>query len=161
MVFKENFANLHIIKLLIMKLLKQILILFTISIFFSACGSASINSQKIKKEEPVIIANERLEYEIIIIDIGFTSFLNSISKPEGYYSQNYLEARNRVWVLEWNNRARNPSRFNPNIYENIVDYQPTINYGYEVNYKLYNYFLFAQQKNKMNLGGGFRANRIN
>ena len=144
-----------------MKLLKQILILFTILIFFSACGSAPINSQKIKKEEPVIIANERLEYEIIIIDIGFTSFLNSIAKPEGYYSQNYLEARNRVWVLEWNNRARNPSRFNPNIYENIVDYQPTINYGYEVNYKLYNYFLFAQQKYKMNLGGGFRANRIN
>ena len=68
MVFKENFANLHIIKLLIMKLLKQILILFTISIFFSACGSASINSQKTKKEEPVIIANERLEYKIIIIE---------------------------------------------------------------------------------------------
>ena len=88
-------------------------------------------------------------------------FTNISSKPLLLYSQNYLEARNRVWVLEWNNRARNPSRFNPNIYENTVDYQPTINYGYEVNYKLYNYFLFAQQKYKMNLGGGFRANRIN
>jgi hypothetical protein len=29
-----------------------------------------------------------------------------------------------------------------------------------VNYKLFNYFLFAQRKYKMSLGGGFRA-RIN
>ena len=155
------FATLLFIKLLIMKLFKQILILFTVGIFFLACGSSSIKNNATEKEAPVIIANERLEYEIIIIDIGFTSFLNSMAKPEGYYSQNYLESRNRAWVLEWNNRARNLSQFDANIYENIIDYQSTVDYGYDVNYKLFNYFLFAQQKYKMNLGGGFRANRIN
>ena len=144
-----------------MKLFKQILILFTVGIFFWACGSSSIKNNATEKEAPVVIANERLEYEIIIIDIGFTSFLNSMAKPEGYYSQNYLESRNRAWVLEWNNRARNLSQFDANIYENIIDYQSTVDYGHDVNYKLFNYFLFAQQKYKMNLGGGFRANRIN
>jgi len=144
-----------------MKLFKQILILFTVALFFWACGASPINNNATEKEAPVVIANERLEYEIIIIDIGFTSFLNSMAKPEGYYSQNYLESRNRAWVLEWNNRARNLSQFDANIYENIVDYQSTVDYGYDVNYKLFNYFLFAQQKYKMNLGGGFRANRIN
>ncbi len=144
-----------------MKFLKQQLILCTVSIFFWGCSSLPANNKIIKKEEPVIITNENLAYEIIIIDAGFTSFLNSIAKPEGHYSQNYIEARNRVWVSEWNNRARNHSQFNANIYENIVDYQSTIDYGYEVNYKLFNYFLFAQQKYKINLGGGFRGNRIN
>ena len=114
-----------------------------------------------KKEEPVVIANDSLEYEIIIFDIGFNAFLNSIAQPEGFYSQSYLEARNTAWVITWNNRVTNNIQFNQDIYENIIDYQPQINYGYEVNYKLFNYFLFAQRKYKMSLGGGFRTNRIN
>ncbi len=144
-----------------MKLLNQVIFLFTIGVFFWACGSSPKNSQNLEKEEPVVIANDSLEYEITIIDIGFNSFLNSIAKPEGFYSQNYLEARNRVWVFEWNQRVRNPQQFNTIIYENTIDYQSNTDYGYEVNYKLFNYFLFAQQKYKMNLGGGFRTNRIN
>ena len=139
-----------------MKLFKQILLLFTIGIFLWACGSLPINNKISTEEKPVVIANDSLEYEIIIIDIGFNTFLNSIAQPEGFYSQNYLEARNRVWVLEWNNRVRNPLQFNSNIYENNIDYQSNIDYGYEVNYKLFNYFLFAQRKYKMSLGGGFR-----
>ena len=144
-----------------MKLLKHITLLFLVVAFFWACGSSNLNTNKVEKEEPVVIANDSLEYQIIIIDIGFNAFLNSIAQPAGFYSQNYLEARNRVWVLEWNNRVRNPQQFNPNIYENIIEYQPSVDYGYDVNYKLFNYFLFAQRKYKMNLGGGFRADRIN
>ncbi|APZ46368.1 hypothetical protein BW723_08680 [Polaribacter reichenbachii] len=144
-----------------MKTLKQILVLFAVSVFFWACGSSPINKTPVQKEEPVVIANDSLEYEITIIDIGFNNFLNSIAKPEGFYSQQYLEARNRAWVVTWNQRARTPNQFNASIYENIIDYQPTVDYGYEVNYKLFNYFLFAQRKYKMNLGGGFRTNRIN
>jgi hypothetical protein len=144
-----------------MKLLKQLVLLFIVGIFFWACGSSNINKKNIEKEEPVVIANDSLEYEITIIDIGFTYFLNAIAKPEGFYSQEYLEARNRIWVQEWNNRSRNSLQFNPSIYENVIDYQINTDYGYAVNYKLFNYFLFAQQKYKMNLGGGFRSNRIN
>lgn len=144
-----------------MKLLKQLFLLFSIGVFFWACGSSPMNNESKIKEEPVVIANDSLEYEIIIFDIGFNSFLNSIAQPEGFYSQEYLEARNRAWVISWNQRVLNPSQFNSNIYENIIDYQPSIDYGYEVNYKLFNYFLFAQRKYKMSLGGGFRNNRIN
>ncbi|WP_343328892.1 DUF6146 family protein [Polaribacter staleyi] len=143
-----------------MKLFKQILLLFSLAIFFWACGSSNLKNNSTQKEKPVIIANDSLEYEVIIIDPGFNLFLNTVAQPEGYYSQQYLEIRNRAWVISWNNRARNPNQFNASIYENIIDYQPTIDYGYEVNYKLFNYFLFAQQKYKMNLGGGFRSGRI-
>lgn len=138
-----------------MKLFKQLLLLFSIGIFFWACASSPIKKNTSNTEKPVVIANDSLAYEVIIIDPGFNLFLNTVAKPEGYYSQKYLEVRNNTWVLAWNNRARNPHQFNSNIYENIIDYQATTDYGYEVNYKLFNYFLFAQQKYKMNLGGGF------
>ncbi|MHB0754635.1 DUF6146 family protein [Polaribacter sp. M15] len=145
-----------------MKLLTQIIAIFILTLSFWACGSSSTITKKVtEKEEPVVIANDSLEYEIIIIDPGFTYFLNAIAQPEGFYAQSYLEARNRAWVITWNQRFQNPSQFNDRIYENRIDYQPNIDYGYEVNYKLFNYFLFAQRKYKMSLGGGFRTDRIN
>ena len=143
-----------------MKLLKQTALLFSIGIFIWSCGSLPIKNTTTEKEEPVVIANDSLEYEIIIIDPGFNLYLNTVAQPEGFYSQEYLEARNSVWVTIWNQRVQNPRQFNQNVYENIIDYQPTIDYGYDVNYKLFNYFLFAQRKYKMSLGGGFRSDRI-
>ncbi len=132
-------------------------LIYTISILgflIVACGTPkkTVATTDNQKEEPVRIANDSLEYEIIIIDVGFNFYLNSIAKPMNYYSQSYLETRNRIYVVEWNNRVINPSRFNPNIYENIIDYQPNIDYGLEVNYKLFNYFQFAQRKYNMRLG---------
>lgn len=144
-----------------MKLLKYTLTIFSLVFVLFSCATTFSKSNGTEQEEPVVIANDSLAYEITIIDPGFTAYLNSMAQPVGFYSQSYLEARNSAWVLTWNLRAQNPQQFNPSIYENNIDYQPNINYGYDVNYKLFNYFLFAQRKYKMSLGGGFRANRIN
>ena len=45
-----------------------------------------------------------------------------------------------------------PHRFNPQLYELQIDYEPNIDYGYEVNYMLYNYFIYFQIKYKQRLG---------
>jgi len=78
-----------------MKLLKQFCTLLIVGLLVSACGAHSIENKKSKKEAPVRIANDSLAYEIIIIDPGFTAYLNAVALPEGYYNQRYLEARNR------------------------------------------------------------------
>ncbi len=143
-----------------MKLLKQILILFSVGAFIWACSSSPLKNKSSDKEDPVVISNDSLEYEVIIMDIGFNRYLNTIARPVGYYSQNYLENWNRIYVMNWNIRARNQSQFNQNIYENVIDYDPQIDYGYDVNYKLFNYFEFAQRKYRMNLGNGSVSRRI-
>ncbi|MBD0832658.1 DUF6146 family protein [Aestuariibaculum sediminum] len=125
------------------------------------CNTAKPVANKSNKEElsatklsdTVSIANDDLEYEIIIIEPGFNYWLNSIAKPEGYYSQQYLETRNLFFVNEWNNRVLQPSRYNPNLYQLQIDYQPNIDYGYEVNYKLYNYFIYFQLTYNQQLTG--------
>jgi hypothetical protein len=106
----------------------------------------------VAENDTIKIANDSLEYEVIIIDIGFNSWLASRARPRGYYGQSYLENKNRFWVTEWNNRAMNPQRFG-DLYQMQIDYRPQINYGYEVNYLLYNYLVFFQQKNDQKLGG--------
>ncbi len=131
-------------------------LIYTISILgflIISCGTPkkTVATTENKKEEPVRIANDSLEYEIMIIDIGFTSYLVT-AKPMSYYTQSFLEIRNRIYVTEWNSRARNLTRYDSTIYENEIDYQPNTDYGMEVNYKLYQYFQFAQKKYKMRLG---------
>ncbi|MGB2760812.1 DUF6146 family protein [Maribacter stanieri] len=139
----------------------SLLILSVTTLLFINCSttkdSLSITESEEKtfkqvQEDTITISSEKTEYEIIIIEPGFTTWLSSIAKPEGYYSQNFLENRNNIMVLEWNNRVLQPSRFNPNLYELRIDYSQQIDYGYEVNYKLYNYFIYFQRKYNQRLG---------
>ncbi|MVO10321.1 hypothetical protein GOQ30_14200 [Flavobacterium sp. TP390] len=112
---------------------------------------ASTDKPKLESDT-IHIANDKIEYEVTIIDAGFQSWFNTNARPRNFYSQNYLEARNRVWVLEWNRRAMNPYQFNPNLYELQINYDSNIDYGYEVNYMIYNYLVYFQLKNKQRLG---------
>jgi hypothetical protein len=105
-----------------------------------------------READTVRIADAESKYEIIIIDPGFYNWLVSIAKPEGYYSQTFLENRNAIYVQNWNNRVLNPREFDPNLYELPIDYDPSVDYGYEVNYKLYNYFIYFQRKYRQRLG---------
>ena len=104
-------------------------------------------------QDTVRIANDKLEYEILIIEPGFNFWLESQAKPEGYYEQSFLESRNRLFVSEWNNRVLQSQRYSPNLYEMQIDYQAHIDYGYHVNYKLYNYFIYFQLHYKQQLTG--------
>lgn len=125
------------------------------SFFFFSCNSnknfSSENTEKLTSDT-IHISNPDLEYDVIIVDGGFTFWFNSYAKPKGYYSQSYLEARNRVWVMEWNNRARNPFQYG-NMYDMQINYQNNIDYGYNVNYMIYNYLVYFQITNKQQLGG--------
>ncbi|TGV04672.1 DUF6146 family protein [Flavivirga rizhaonensis] len=145
-----------------MKKVIYILLLSSVSLFIFNCNTAKpIASEKNKSEkelaaivsDTVTIANDELEYEIIIIEPGFNTWLLTTARPEGFYSQQYLENRNFIYVTEWNQRVLQPQRFDPNLYELQIDYQHGIDYGYEVNYKLFNYFIYFQLTYKQRLAG--------
>ncbi|WP_209400157.1 DUF6146 family protein [Pseudozobellia sp. WGM2] len=105
-----------------------------------------------KLGDTVKIANDSTEYEIIIIEPGFNLWLQSIAKPEGYYSQSFLENRNQIFVINYNQRVQQPLRYSSSLYEWQIDYDSGIDYGYDVNYKLYNYFIYFQRKYNQRLG---------
>lgn len=139
--------------------MKNIVFILFLCYLIYACSSgkqvssASQNEIATTASDTVRIANDELEYEIIIIEPGFNSWLLSRAMPRNYYSLSFLESRNRVWVIEYNNRVMQPQRFNPNLYELQINYQSGIDYGYEVNYMLFNYLVYFQQTYKQQLGG--------
>ena len=103
--------------------------------------------------DTVRIANDALEYEVIIIDPGFSTWLVSRAFSRNYHTQSYLENKNRFWISEWNSRVLQPFRYNTNLYEMTINYDPTIDYGYEVNYLIYNYMVYFQNTYKQKLWG--------
>jgi hypothetical protein len=103
--------------------------------------------------DTIRIANDSLEYEVIIIDPGFSTWLASRSFPRGYHSQSYMENKNILYITEWNNRVMQPQRYNPNLYEMTINYDRNINYGYEVNYLIYNYMIYFQNTFNQKLFG--------
>lgn len=139
--------------------MKNVVFVFFLCYLIYACSGSKSSAISTKNEiastasDTVRIANDELEYEIIIIEPGFNFWLESRAMPRNFYSQSYLESRNRVWVIEFNNRVMQPQRFNPNLYEMQIDYRNGIDYGYEVNYMLFNYLVFFQQAYKQQLGG--------
>lgn len=110
------------------------------------------NTVKIKNDT-IRIANDSLEYEVIIIDPGFSTWLASMAQPRNFHSLTYLETKNQIYVNEWNNRVMQPQRYNPNLYEMRINYEPFIHYGYEVNYLIYNYMIYFQNTFKQKLDG--------
>jgi len=87
----------------------------------------------------------------MIIEPGFNTWLVS-QNPRGYYSQQFLETRNRLYVVEYNQRVMQPQNFDPNLYLQQINYDQGTDYGYEVNYLLYNYFLFFEREYKQKFG---------
>ncbi|NNC50081.1 MAG: hypothetical protein HKO01_06050 [Flaviramulus sp.] len=139
--------------------MKKYLYLLLIGFVILSCNTyknTNLNKDErletVKQNDTVSIANDDLEYQIIIIEPGFNFWLVSQARAEGYYSQSFLENRNIIYVTEWNNRVLQPQQYNPSLYEMQIDYQRGIDYGYEVNYKLYNYFIYFQIKYKQRLG---------
>lgn len=120
------------------------LLLLVVSCNSSKSISETHQEDEVPEEDIVRLNSDALEYEIIIIEPGFNSWLIRMAQPEGYYSQSYMETRNWMMVQEWNSRVMQPSRFDPNLYQLRIDYSHGINYGYELNYKLYNYFIYFQ-----------------
>ena len=93
----------------------------------------------------------------MIIEPGFNNWL-ATQPPKGYYGQSFLESRNQQFVQQYNYRVQNPQQFDPLLYQQEINYRMGVDYGYEVNYMLYNYFIYFQRQYKQNFIGGRRRN---
>ncbi|GGX04335.1 DUF6146 family protein [Aquimarina muelleri] len=122
---------------------------FFLWIFVISCSTINKKHTTISNSntnsDTLRIANDSLEYEIMIIEPGFNSWILT-QRPRGFYTETFLENRNRIYVTEYNQRVLQPQRFDPLLYEQQINYDPTISYGYEVNYLLYNYFIYFEQQ---------------
>ena len=125
-----------------------ILVILVGSLSFSSCKTTK--KADAPQQEVELIGNDTTEqddtteYELIVLDPKFESWL-ATQPPTNYYSQQYYETWNQQYVNEWNHRHNNPMQYG-DFYETQINYNPHEDYGLELNYKLYNYFLFIEEE---------------
>lgn len=131
--------------------MRFLIVIMIIGTCLFSCNSSKKSADKENEMSPsavvdtIRIENKELDYEIIIMDTGFESWLVTQRSPD-FYTQPTLESKNRFYVMEWNRRVMNPLVYNPHLYMQQIDYDHQIDYGMEVNYLLYMYFQFFQDK---------------
>jgi Family of unknown function (DUF6146) len=103
------------------------------------------DSYKVKADTVTV---DSLEYELIVLDPGFEAWLATKPSKE-FYSKEYYEQKNHLYVTEWNNRYL--SSQNNGLYETYIDYNYNTDYGLDINYKLYYYFKFFEETNHIKL----------
>lgn len=130
--------------------MRYLIVILSLVVALASCESSKSTTQA-KKDTAMVtndtirIANEDLEYEILIIEPGFDAWMVT-QKPRGFYGQSYLEGKNMLFVTEYNRRVQNFQQYSRITYEMEIDYKFGIDYGYEVNYLLYNYFIYFQKE---------------
>ena len=136
-----------------MKNIIGVLVIILAIVILSSCGttrtaadsSSAGNDRPEKPSDTVRIVNDSLEYEVIIIEPGFNSWL-ATQPPRGYRAQAGMDISNDFKIPLYNLRVNQPLQYDPSLYPFRIDYDPTIDYGYEVTYLLFNYFRYFEQR---------------
>lgn len=127
---------------------KNLIPVLALAIAASACSSlnsSSGSSGAVRYGENMILdRGEDEEYEIQIFDSGFDRWFATHSRPVDFYSPQHYEAMNRRYVIAWNEKVSTHAFRANTPFEARINYDPTIDYGLEVNYTLYYYFKYIE-----------------
>ena len=126
--------------------MKNLFLPFVMLLLIWSCSTTPKVASTVK---PPVIKTDSTEYEIVVIDPEFDHwYLIHFSQAKDY-SNSYYRAKNQVGVSNWNDYfIRN---LYPNIIENSILYDNSIDYGIEVNRVLFWYFKYYEDRFKIRL----------
>ena len=122
--------------------MKKIFYLFAVVAFLATCSGPK-GMVKIEPDGNKAAQEDSVEYELLVFDSGFETWYMLQNSPARYRSQQYYENWNRQYVSQWNYLATQPRR--RSFFQSIVGYEPGVDYGFELNHKLFYYFQYVEQ----------------
>ncbi len=140
--FVSLFLVTCLLKYQVMRFLSFIIIL---GLIYSCNTSKKLSDDKSPKAYLEHHTEDSTVYELIVLDPGYETFLQSQAQPIHFYSNNYYQTWNVRYVAEWNLRHSDALRYG-DFYETRINYDALEDYDIELNYRLYNYFLFIEKR---------------
>lgn len=117
-------------------------LLASILLFF---GCATSNRMLTTTDENLIdIAENDEEYELVVLDPGFDSWFATTWSPSKDRLESYYSYWNQRYVTAWNYKATRAHTSRN--FDTIIGYEPTVDYGIELERKLYYYFRYVDTK---------------
>ena len=100
------------------------------------------------------VPDDSIKYELETFDTRFETWFKLHDNPALYHSETYYATWNRQYVDAWNYNAGDPSK--SDFFEPIVGYDPGVDYGFDLNHKLFYYFMYVEHVLKIPIlpGGG-------
>ncbi|GAB1403257.1 hypothetical protein MASR1M74_04350 [Lentimicrobium sp.] len=95
------------------------------------------------KEVETSVQIDSTDYDIVIMDNKFDRWYLTRFSPAQDRSNTYYQSMNNLAVSNWNHYY-NTNRYNW-VINNLISYNPSADYGIEVNRKLYWYFKFIEE----------------
>jgi hypothetical protein len=113
---------------------------------FVAYGCATAPPSQPVSKNIVQKNNDKEEYEITIIDNNFDRWMLTNGKPVNFYDRQYYRSKNAFYATSWNSKVSERGRYNARNYpfEEPINYNPAIDYGLDVDYKLFWYFKYIE-----------------
>lgn len=115
------------------------------SVLLVACST----KQKVTTESKPVVAKENVvveggtEYGVEMFDAKFEAWYRKYKNSGLGIEQSYYEEWNQKYVPAWNKKARSASRDFP--FQPVVGFNPQEDYGFELNHKLFHYFMYVEQ----------------
>lgn len=120
--------------------MKRILFFTVLVVLLYACKTQKlfVNEKQSATEE----LQDSTVYEMETFDNRFDKWYEYHQDPAKYRSQAYYESWNEQYVLAWNAKCQRAGKnwdFEP-----VVGYEPGEDYGFELNHKLFYYFMYVE-----------------
>lgn len=130
-----------------MKPIKSKALFFTLALVAAMVAMGTCSGPKgvvtIEPGDETTHLEDSISYELIVLDPGFESWYLLHATPTKYRSQSYYENWNHQYVTEWNHKARLPGK--RSFFQPINGYELGVDYGFELNHKLFYYFQYVEQ----------------
>lgn len=131
--------------------MKKIIFWIGVILAIVAC-STKRNIVEIKNKTVEVATEDSLEYQLETFDPKFETWYILHNSPSQYRSQSYYEGWNKQYVSAWNANAMTSRK--SSFFEPIVGYDPTTDYGFELNHKLFYYFQYVENVLKIQIMSG-------
>ena len=90
----------------------------------------------------VVNVNDSTEYELLVFDPQFETWFMTNYSPAKDHSNEYYQSWNNQYVTDWNYHYM--AGHYSSVFENYIDWDDSLNYGIELNRKLYYYFRYVE-----------------
>lgn len=117
-----------------------------------ACSTPKNTSKDNKTGDELTIVDST-EYDVETFDRKFDVWYQHYQNPAMYKTQAYYESWNKQYVSAWNAKCVRGGKTWP--FEPVVGYNNDEDYGFEMNHKLFYYFMYVENVLKIKvLPGG-------
>lgn len=128
--------------------MKVIFFLLLVVLLAAGCSSQK-SALKMNKAGNDQSSADTTEYEVETFNKRFEQWYRQYQNPATYKSQAYYEAWNEQYVTAWNAKCARAGKNWP--FEPVVGYKPDEDYGFEMNHKLFYYFMFVENVLKIQI----------